>query len=69
MKRNQIRSSMLLSAGYDPDNEIMELEFISGEVYQYLNVPVIHFTGFMNAVSHGEYFNQFIKDQYSFIRR
>lgn len=68
MKRSKLTSSTLSSAGYDVDDEILELEFTSGQVYHYFDVPEHLFTGLMKAVSPGEYFNQYIKDEYDFIR-
>jgi len=69
MKRNRIKSSTLLSAGYDVDHKTLELEFTSGDVYRYFNVPHNHYTGLMKASSHGEYFNKHIKDQYLFVKK
>lgn len=66
MHRSRVKSSTLLSAGYDPDRNILELEFTSEEVYQYYQVPAVHFTGLMKAASQGEYFNAYIKDHFSF---
>ncbi len=66
MHRCRVKSSTLLSAGFDPERNILELEFTSEEVYQYYQVPALHHTGLMKAASHGEYFNAYIKDQFSF---
>ena len=67
MKRKRIKSSTLLSAGYDADHETLELEFTSGDVYQYFNVPDFHYLGLLSASSHGEYFNNYIKDQFLYV--
>ncbi len=64
MHRSFLKSSTLHSAGYNIDQQILELKFTSGDIYQYFKVPHTHYTGLMNAVSHGEYFNRFIKDQF-----
>jgi hypothetical protein len=68
MHRNYLKSSTLHSAGYDRDHKTLELKFNSGEIYQYLNVPHSNYTGLMNATSHGEYFNRYIKEQFLFIK-
>lgn len=67
MNRKRIKSSTLQSIGYDPAEETLELEFTSGDVYQYFNVPDFHYTGLIDAASHGEYFNNFIKDQFLYV--
>lgn len=66
MQRNHVNSSDIASIGYDADSNILEIEFLSGGVYQYLSVPVNIFSGIMSASSHGSYFHQFIKDKYGF---
>ena len=40
MKRESVKSSNLASIGYDETNNILEIEFNHGGVYQYLNVPL-----------------------------
>ena len=66
MNRTPVSSSNLSSVGYDPASKILEIEFHSGRVYQYFNVPESVYHGLMNASSKGGYFNQHIKDVYSF---
>ena len=39
MEREPVVSSNLVSVGYDPASETLEVEFIKTGVYQYLNVP------------------------------
>jgi KTSC domain len=55
MDRKTVDSSMLKSIGYDPATQTLELEFNSGEVWQYLDVPSDEFEALMNASSHGSY--------------
>lgn len=66
MHRSYIKSSTLHSAGYDRDHKTLELKFTSGDVYQYFNVPHSNYNGLMDATSHGEYFNRYIKEQFLF---
>ena len=35
MERQYVSSSNIASIGYDPDNLVLEIEFLSGAVYQY----------------------------------
>ncbi|RYD58163.1 MAG: KTSC domain-containing protein [Sphingobacteriales bacterium] len=66
MKRRQVSSSTIKSTGYDPGRGILEIEFTSGEVYRYHEVPPYHFAGLLNAPSKGKYYNKYIKEFYSF---
>ena len=64
MDRIQVVSSNIHSVGYEADMEILEVEFTSGNVYQYFDVPESEYEGLMNAASKGKYFNRKIKDNY-----
>ena len=39
MRRQAVTSSMLNSIGYDAAHRSLEIEFVSGTVYEYLDVP------------------------------
>lgn len=66
MERKPLTSSTLLSAGYDSGRHILELQFVSGDVYRYFEVPGKVFEELLEAISHGQYFNYSIKDRYRF---
>jgi len=66
MDRTPVSSSNLRSVGYNQDNQILEIEFNSGGVYRYFNVPANIHAGLMNASSHGKYFHSNIKDVYQY---
>ncbi|NOH03142.1 MAG: KTSC domain-containing protein [Chloroflexi bacterium] len=68
MFRQTVQSSDLRSVGYDPVNSILEIEFNSGGVYQYFNVPASVYQALMRASSHGRYFHANIKDRYRYSR-
>ena len=55
MKREPLNSSMLASAGYDEDAGVLEVEFASGEVYRYFDVPADVYAGLLDAESKGKY--------------
>jgi hypothetical protein len=61
MNRTPVSSSNLVSVGYDTLNSILEIEFNSGSIYQYYNVPQSVYAGLMAASSHGSYFDANIK--------
>ncbi len=62
MKRKSVDSSNIASIGYDEHSQTLEIEFNSGRIYQYFNVPSSEYNALMNASSHGTYFNQNIKN-------
>lgn len=64
MKRETVSSSNLRSIGYNRSIQTLEMEFNSGRIYQYSQVPENIYNGLMNAPSHGRYFNHFIKNKY-----
>jgi hypothetical protein len=60
--RETVASEVLRGVGYDPDRNILELEFTSGEVYRYFDVPPELHVGLMTADSHGAFFAAHIRD-------
>lgn len=52
-----VKSSMIVSAGYDVGGRFLYLKFQSGSVYRYLNVPQAIFTELLRAESVGRYAN------------
>lgn len=68
MKRVPVHSSNLRSVGYDIDTHALEIEFHSGSIYLYFNVPEHIHEGLMSACSKGSYHDDYIKNQYTFTR-
>jgi hypothetical protein len=69
MERTPIESSAILSVGYDLDTHRLEIEFVSGTVYQYVNVPEYIYSELMDADSKGAFFDRHIRNEgFSFIR-
>lgn len=66
MKRKPVNSSNIKSIGYDGRNNCLEIEFNNGSIYEYSNVPNDIYLSLMSAPSHGKYFNQYIKKNYTF---
>ncbi len=61
MRRKAVESSALVSVGYDSKSKTLEIEFPSGHVYQYLDVPASACKALLNSDSLGHYFNAAIK--------
>jgi hypothetical protein len=66
MVRIDIPSEYFKSAGYDPKNKILEIEFMSEGVIQYYKVPEKAYAGLLNAKSDFDYFIQKIKYIYPY---
>ena len=67
MQRVPVSSSNIASVGYDDNTHTLEVEFHSGHVYQYFDVPKDVYDGLLTAGSVGKYFNQ-IKGFYRYAR-
>jgi len=68
MQRDYVSSSNIVSVGYDPASEILEVEFQSGAVYQYYNVNQSTFDEFMRAPSKGKFLAYQIKNVFPYSR-
>jgi hypothetical protein len=66
MLRKSVDSTTMRSVGYEAGSRILEIEFESGAVYQYLGVPACDYEELMRAESKGRYFNREIRDSYPY---
>lgn len=66
MLRVAVESSTMVSVGYEKKGKILEIEFTSGAVYQYADVPASVHKALMHAESKGRYFNSEIRDTYDY---
>jgi hypothetical protein len=63
MERHNVDSSMARTVGYDPVNSTLEIEFRTGEVWHYHQVPESVYLEMISG-SIGRYFQAHIKGQY-----
>lgn len=68
MIREEVKSTNIRSIGYEPESSTLEIEFHSGGIYQYFNVPQTSYNGLMSASSRGSYFHKYIKDNYKWAK-
>lgn len=66
MHRTPVSSTNIRSIGYDPQSALLEVEFTSGDVYQYFNVPENLYQQFLRASSHGQFLNDNIRYNYRY---
>jgi len=61
MSREPIDSSVIASMGYFAALRILEIEFHSGDIYRYFDIPEEEYAAFRSADSKGTYLNQVFK--------
>lgn len=66
MQRTPVQSSTLQSVGYE--NNVLEIQFLSGGVYQYFDVPEHVYQALLAASSKGSFFSQAIRGVYRYAR-
>lgn len=66
MERQSLESEALSSVGYDPARRVLEVEFTSGRVYQYFDVPQHEVQRLLQAESRGAYFSDRVRDRYRY---
>lgn len=68
MNRRPVTSSNIASIGWEEapggGDPRLEVEFRSGHIFQYLDVPEFEYRNLLGADSVGKYFNLHIKDRY-----
>lgn len=61
MHRTALKSTSLLSAGYDGLSRTLEVEFGDGRVYRYQDVPMDVYHDLLESESPGHFLDQRIK--------
>ena len=65
ISRQPVSSSDIASFGYDPENEILEIEFHATGVYRYFSVPAEIFETLRSTPSPGKFFLKNIKGKFA----
>jgi len=68
MARVDLQSTSLNAAIWQGQNAFLELEFQSGAIYRYLGVPEEVYQELLCAESRGRYFNQRIRNRFSYVK-
>jgi hypothetical protein len=63
VERQPVESTVIDAVGY---SHVLEIQFESGRVYQYYDVPEEVFQGMLSADSKGKYFNAHIRGKYQY---
>lgn len=65
VERRTVRSSSVVSVGYDPPARTLDVEFRTGRIYRYFDVPPLVYSDLLNADSIGGFINRSIKGRFS----
>jgi KTSC domain-containing protein len=66
VERQPVKSSNIKSIGYDPEKQELHVEFGSGQVYAYANVPPEKHQALLAAESIGQHFARHIRTSHGF---
>ena len=64
IQRKPVESSVLAAVGYDAGKRLLEIEFHSGAIYRYLEVPEEIHRRLLAAESKGHFFGANIRDKF-----
>ena len=65
---SSVDSTSLSAIGYHEPSDTLQVQFVSGSVYQYHGVEKYLYEQLMQAASKGGFFNANIKNQYAYSR-
>ena len=61
-----MKSRAVVSAGYDAETRLLEIEFSSGRVYRFKEVPASAYEWLLRVPNKGVYVTRNISDRYAF---
>jgi hypothetical protein len=62
--RQSVQSSAIAKVGYSKRRHILEIEFVNGAVYRYLDVPPAAYRDLMSAESKARFYDSNIRNHY-----
>ena len=66
IQRAAVESSSIASVGYGRASKLLEIEFRSGAIYRYREVPESAFAAFSAARSKGHFFSAHVRGKYTY---
>ncbi len=64
MDMQQVNSGLIQAIGYDPTSRKLQVQFKSGQTYDFCGVPQHLYEQFMNSSSKITFYNNYIKNRY-----
>jgi hypothetical protein len=68
MNRTTVASPGIAQVGYEEGSEILEIEFVSGKIFQFYNVPLKLFDQLMNSSQKELYYESNILIRFPYTR-
>jgi len=68
ISRERVRSTVIASIGYSRRRHILEIEFVSGAIYRYLEVAPSAYRDLMIADSKARYYDAYVRRKYISVR-
>jgi len=62
--REPVQSRAIAKVGYSKRSHILEIEFVNGAVYRYLNVPGTVYRDLMSAESKARFYDSNVREHY-----
>jgi hypothetical protein len=62
--RQHVESSAIAAVGYSKRRHILEIEFVNGAIYRYLNAPAAVYRDLMSAESKARFYDSNIRRHY-----
>ncbi len=59
-------SSAIADIAYNQDSKRLTVTFVTGRIYEYVDVPSDVASSFQSASSKGTFFNAYVRDRYDF---
>ena len=59
-------STIIADIEYDPERARLTITFVTGRIYEYVDVPAEVAASFQSAFSKGTFFDGYIRDRYDF---
>lgn len=66
MQMIQVNSTDIKALGYEEDDDILTVEFQTGSVYQYRDVPSDLYYSLLEATSKGKYLKAYIANKFPY---
>ncbi len=66
MRCRDMPSTAIATIEYDATRERLTVTFVTGRIYEYVDVPSEVAASFQSAFSKGTFFNSYIRDRYDF---
>ncbi|PYJ23343.1 MAG: KTSC domain-containing protein [Verrucomicrobia bacterium] len=64
MPRQHVESTAIAAVGYSKRRHILEIEFVNGAVYRYVDVPAAVYRDLMSAESKARFYDSNIRRHY-----